>query len=142
VLIEGWGGEKALNGVVRRVEPTGFTKTSALGIEEQRVNVLVDFEGEAAAWQRLGHGFRVETRIVVWRAPEVLRVPMSALFREGDNWAVYSVVDKRVELKPLKIEHVNGLWAEVTSGLVAGDQVIVHPGDLIENGVEVIARGR
>jgi HlyD family secretion protein len=142
VLIEGWGGIEALNGIVRRIEPTGFTKTSALGIEEQRVNVLVDFQGDAAAWQRLGHGFRVENRIVVWQASDVLRVPMSALFREGDNWAVYSVSGNKVELKPLKIDHVNGRWAEVITGLAAGDEVIAHPGDLIENGVEVVARGQ
>ena len=142
VMIEGWGGADALNGVVRRIEPTGFTKTSALGIEEQRVNVLVDFVGDVAAWQRLGHGFRVENRIVIWQSAEVLRVPMSALFREGDNWAVYSVSGNKVELKPLKINHVNGHWAEVTMGLAAGDRVISHPGDLIENGVEVVARGQ
>ena len=146
VLIEGWGGEEALTGRVRRIEPTGFTKVSALGIEEQRVNVLIDFEGEASAWQRLGHGFRIEARIVVWKADNVLKVPVSALFRDGDNWAVYAVEEtadgKVARLKQLGIDHINGRWAEVMEGLAEGELVIGHPSDRIATGVDIVDRGK
>jgi HlyD family secretion protein len=142
VLIEGWGGDNSLSGLVRQIEPTGFTKVSALGIEEQRVNVLIDFAGEATTWQRLGHGFRIEARIVIWQAANVLRVPMSALFREGDDWAVYATSDNKAELKKIRIDHINGQWAEVTEGLEAGEMVIAHPSDVIETGVEVVKRAQ
>ena len=90
-MIEEWGGHKALDARVRRVEPAGFTKISALGVEEQRVNVILDFTDPADAWAALGDAYRVEVRIVEWEAPNVLKVPTSALFREGSEWAVYVV---------------------------------------------------
>lgn len=140
VQVEGWGGENLLTGRVRRIEPTGFTKVSALGIEEQRVNVVIDFEGEAGTWQRLGHGFRIEARIVIWQAADVLRLPMSALFRDGEDWAVFAVEGNKAVLKRLKIDHINGRVAEVTGGLDAGSLVIAHPGDQIVTGAEVKSR--
>jgi HlyD family secretion protein len=90
VYIEGWGEPEPLNGVVQRVEPFGFTKISALGIEEQRVNVIIDFTDPPEKWQRLGHGYRVEPRIVLWEADDVLKIPLPALFRDGDGWAVFA----------------------------------------------------
>ncbi len=141
VLIDDWGGGETLKGVVRLVEPAGFTKISALGIEEQRVNVLIDFAEPPARYQRLGHGFRVETRIVIWRGENILRVPMSALFREGDEWAVFAVRGKAARLQTLKIGKSNGEYAEVLEGLAAGDRVVQHPSDVIVDGSEVVMRG-
>src|SRR5690606_19782834 len=89
VLVEAWGGGEPLNGRVRLVEPFGFTKVSALGIEEQRVNVIIDFTDPPATWARLGHGFRVEPRIVLAEAASVTKVPQAALFREQGKWAVF-----------------------------------------------------
>ncbi len=141
VLIDDWGGGETLKGRVRRVEPAGFTKISALGIEEQRVNVLIDFAEPPERYERLGHGFRVETRIVIWRGENVLKVPMSALFREGNEWAVFTVRAKTARLQALKIGRSNGDYAEVIEGLAAGDRVVQHPSDVIEDGSEVVRRG-
>jgi len=140
VLIEQWGGERPLRGVVRRVEPSGFTKISALGVEEQRVNVVIDFEDPREAWEALGDGYRVEVRVVVWERDEVLKVPTSSLFRDGDGWAVFAVEEGRAVLRPLEIGQRNALEAEVLSGLGEGDQVIVHPSDSVADGVAVMAR--
>lgn len=156
VHIEHWGGDVTLEGVVRRVEPSGFTKISALGVEEQRVNVIIDFADPREAWQALGDGFRVEVEVVVWRDDDVVRVPTSALFRHGDDggetgWAVFAVesgsgpVAEPVEegtarLVPVEIGHRNGLVAEVLSGLEPGTLVVVHPSEKIEDGAEVEAR--
>ncbi len=141
VLIDDWGGGETLKGRVRRVEPAGFTKISALGIEEQRVNVLIDFAEQPVRYQRLGHGFRVETRIVIWRGKNILKVPMSALFREGDEWAVFTVQGKAARLQTLKIGRSNGEYAEVLEGLAAGERVVQHPSDVIVDGTEVVRRG-
>lgn len=140
VLIEQWGGETTLQGVVRQVEPFGFTKISALGVEEQRVNVIVDFEDPRAAWEALGDGYRVEIRVVVWEMENALKVPSSSLFRNGDDWAVY-VIDELslAQLREVQIGRRNALEAEVLAGLEQGDQVIAYPGDSIEDGMEVIA---
>ena len=92
--IESWGGDKILNAKVRRIEPTGFTKVSALGIEEQRVKVILDFTGPPTEWRQLGHGYRVIARVVVWHSDDALQVPLGALFREGDNWAVFVAADR------------------------------------------------
>jgi HlyD family secretion protein len=139
VLIEGWGGEKTLKGKVRRIEPSGFTKISALGVEEQRVNVVIDFD-DAAGKNVLGDGFRVEVRIVVWEKENVLKVPISALFRVGEEWAVYVVGNGRAARRTLTIGQRNSLEAEVLSGLQQGDVVIVHPSDAVQDGVRVSAR--
>jgi HlyD family secretion protein len=141
VIIEGWGGEQSLDGVVRRVEPFGFTKVSALGIEEQRVNVVIDIKDSRDRWQRLGHGYRVEPRIVVWESTDVLRVPLSALFRHGEQWAVFVEWDGRAALRRVEIGQGNGLEAEVRSGLEAGERVVLHPGDRVSPGARLAERG-
>ncbi len=140
VLIEGWGGDRTLRGLVRRVEPSGFTKVSALGVEEQRVNVLVDFEDPAAAWQALGDGYRVEIRVIVWERDDVLKVATNSLFRVGDEWAVYVVEDGRARRRSVRVGQRNGLEAEILSGLEAGEQIILHPGDLVRDGAAVAER--
>ncbi len=140
VTIEDWGGGKVLVGHVRRIEPSGFTKVSALGIEEQRVNVIVDFTEAREKWLKLGHGYRVEVRIEEWRGADLLKLPLGALFRDGDDWAVFAVVDERAVLRRISIGHRNGREAEVLDGLGAGDAVVLHPGDRIAEGVRVTAR--
>jgi HlyD family secretion protein len=140
VLIDGWGGEGTLKGKVRRIEPSGFTKISALGVEEQRVNVIVDFDDTAVAGSMLGDGYRVEVRIVVWEKENVLKVPISSLFRVGDDWAIYVVRDGRAVQHTIMLGQRNSLEAEVLSGLQQGDVVIVHPSDAVEDGVRVSAR--
>jgi HlyD family secretion protein len=140
VLIEQWGGEKPLEGKVRRVEPSGFTKISALGVEEQRVNVLIDIVSPREAWQNLGDGYRVEVRIVTWEKEGVLKVPTSALFRQGDAWAAFAIVEGRAEERKIEIGQRNGIEAEVLGGLAEGDRVVVHPSDQITNGVGIEIR--
>jgi HlyD family secretion protein len=140
VLIEAWGGDEPLDGVVQRVEPFGFTKVSALGIEEQRVNVVIDITSPREHWQRLGHGYRVEPRIVLWESSDVLRVPLSALFRHGERWAVFVERDGRAELREVEIGQGNGLHAEVRSGLEAGERVVMHPADRVSPGVRLAER--
>lgn len=140
VIIDEWGGRDPLEGIVRRVEPYGFTKISALGIEEQRVNVLVDITSEERAWSRLGHGFRVETQIVLWEADEVLHVPLTAIFRDGEEWAVFVDEDGIARRRKVSIGRSNGLQAEVEAGVALGTRVILHPTDRISDGVAVAAR--
>ena len=140
VLIEQWGGDKALRGRVRRVEPSGFTKISALGVEEQRVNVLIDFEEPREVQQRLGDGYRVEARIVVWSKDNVVKVPTSSLFRDGTQWAVYKVIDSTAERQIVDVGQRSGLEAEVLRGLAEGDQIVVYPSDAIRPGVELARR--
>ncbi len=140
VRIEEWGGASALEGVVRRVEPSGFMKISALGVEEQRVNVVVDFVDPPEARPGLADGFRVELRVVLWEGEEVLQVPTGSLFRDGDDWAVFAVEDGRARLRKVEIGRQGGLVAEVVDGLEEGDQVILHPGDSIVEGLRVKPR--
>ncbi len=138
--IESWGGEGSLIARVRRVEPTGFTKVSALGIEEQRVKVVLDFVGEPAARQRLGHVFRIVARIVVWRGEGVPTVPIGALFRSGDGWAVFVVADGRAKLRPIEIGERNQRHARVVSGLAEGERIVLHPSDAVRDGVRADPR--
>jgi HlyD family secretion protein len=140
VIIEAWGGPRPLEGRVRRVEPFGFTKISALGIEEQRVNVVIDIREPRQQWQRLGHGYRVEPRIVLWESPDVLKVPLSALFRQGEGWAVFVGQGGRATLREVEIGHENGLEAEILSGLEAGERVVLHPGDRVSPGARLEQR--
>jgi HlyD family secretion protein len=140
VIIEAWGGDQPLDGVVQRVEPFGFTKVSALGIEEQRVNVVIDITSPRERWERLGHGYRVEPRIVLWESSDVLRVPLSALFRQGDKWAVFVEQGGRAELREVEIGQGNGLQAEVRAGLEAGERVVLHPADRVSPGVRLAER--
>lgn len=138
--IEGWGGNAPLAGRVRLVEPAGFTRISALGVEEQRVNVLIDFDDPHGEARKLGDGYRAEVSLIIWERADVLKVPTSALFREGDKWAVFTVGDGTARQTIVRIGLRNALEAEVLSGLGEGDLVIVHPGDTVSDGVPVTAR--
>lgn len=139
VRIDGWGGAP-IRGRVTRVDPAGFLKVSALGIEEQRVHVTIDFTDAPQAWSRLGHDYRVVVHVTVWNSDEVLTVPVSALFRKGDNWAVYVVRDGRAGSALVRIGHRNNQVAEVVGGLAPGDQVILHPSDRVRDGARVAER--
>jgi HlyD family secretion protein len=139
VRIEQWGGDVPLRGRVRYVEPSGFMKVSALGVEEQRVNVIVDFDDPKPA-QALGDGYRVEVHIVVWEAAEVVKAPTSSLFRRGDEWAVFVEEGGRARLRSVRIGRRNGLEAEVLAGLQPGEKVVVHPADTLEDGQRVEPR--
>ena len=135
--ITDWGGAGVLNARVRRVEPSGFTKVSALGVEEQRVNVLLDFTDPRSRWDRIADGFRVIVHIAIWHAPQVLRVPASAMFRKGNDWAVFAVRDGRARLTTIAVGHSNDDVAEVRMGLRSGDRVVLHPSDRIADGTRV-----
>jgi len=139
-IIEQWGGDKTLDARVRRVEPSGFTKISALGVEEQRVNVVLDFADPVAASAVLGDAFRVEVRVVTWEAEDVLKLPTAALFRQREEWAVYLVDMGRARRTLIKLGHQTGQDAEVTAGLTEGARVILHPGDTLANGARVKER--
>jgi|SRR6185312_4080917 len=141
VLIEDWGGERPLKGRVRLVEPYAFMKVSALGVEEQRVNVVIDFTEPFEAIERLGHGYRATVRIVTWSAPDVLKVPISALFRTGGQWSVFAVDrESRARLRKVTIGHMNDQEVEVLGGLNAGEKVLLHPSDKVGDGVKVAGR--
>ncbi len=140
VAIERWGGGRELNGRVRRVEPYGFTKVSALGIEEQRVNILIDFEDPAEAATLLGHGYRVETRTEVARSEDAVRAPLAALFRTNDSWTVFVVRDGRATLQPVDVGLINDRVVEINGGLSPGDAVILRPDTRIATGVAVVER--
>ena len=139
-LITKWGGSRPLRGRVRRVEPSGFTKISALGVEEQRVWVVVDLLDPPEARGALGDGYRVEVQVVVWEKENVLTVPVGALFRRNGAWAVFRVEDKRAKLTLVKIGRQNGERAEVHSGLKEGDVVVVYPPERLEDGLRVTKR--
>ena len=138
VYIEHWGGGKTLQGVVRVVEPSAFIKTSALGVEERRVNVIADFVDPWTSRRTLGDRFRVETRIVTSStADDSLRVPSGTLFREGDTWHVYRVANGVAELRQVNVGASNGLLTEIKDGLAEGDMLILHPTNKVANGVRV-----
>jgi len=140
VLIEGWGGTHPLEGRVRRVEPAGFMKVSALGVEEQRVNVLIDFENPAAAAARLGDGYRVEVRVIVWREENVVKAPIGALFRRGNDWAAFVIEGDRVRLTTVELGQRNDEEAQILGGLSAGQMVVLHPPDTLTDGARVTVR--
>ncbi len=140
VVLDRWGGAEAIAGRVRVVEPSGFTKVSALGVEEQRVRVIVDFTSPHAAWARLGDGYRVEARFVLWEGQDVLQVPTSALFRQGEGWAVFVIDGGRAHRKPVAIGQRAGLATQVSSGLGVGEKLIAHPDESVRDGVRVKAR--
>ncbi len=140
VLIERWGGENAVRGRVRRVEPSGFMKISALGVEEQRVSVIIDFDDPFEAWNKLGDGYRVEVRVIVWKADAVLKVPTSSLFRHGEKWAVFVSENGRARLRTVEVGPRNGSEAQVLKGLFEGEILIVHPSDTIKDGSRITAR--
>ncbi len=140
VLIDRWGGVAALAGKVRRIEPSGFTKISALGVEEQRVNVIIDFAEPPERLAVLGDGFRVEVRVVVWQSDDLLRLPTGALFRSGSEWAVYCVEGGIARRRRVEVGAMSPQAAEVKSGLSEGDRVVLHPSDSVEDGGRVTAR--
>ncbi len=141
VLIDDWGGEKPLKGRVRLVEPFGFTKISALGVEEQRVNVVIDLAEPRDAWRRLGHGYRATVRIQIWSAPDVLKLPVSALVRQGEGWGVFIIdEDDRSRQVPLEVGAMNDREAVILRGIAVGRPVIVHPGDRVADGARVRPR--
>ena len=140
VLLDRWGGGQTLQGRVRVVEPAGFTKVSALGVEEQRVLVLVDIVSPGEEWKSLGDGYRVEAAFVLWEGSDLLLVPSSALFRRGDGWAVFVAEAGRARLRDVKVGERNGLEAQVLGGVKAGEQVIAHPDEKIAEGTRVVAR--
>ena len=139
VLIEQWGGGHTLHGRVRRVEPSGFMKVSALGVEEQRVNVVIDFTNPAEA-SRLGDAYRVEVRIVLWKESDVLKVPVGALFRQGDGWAVFVVAEGRVRRQMVQLGQRNENEGQITGGLEAGATIVLHPPDTLTDGARVTVR--
>ncbi len=140
VRLDNWGGPKPLLGRVRRIEPWGFTKISALGVEEQRVNIIVDFLSPQTQWASLNEGYRLDAHIQVYRNDSALRVPTGALFRSGEEWAVYAVDSRdRARRVPVRIDRRGALFAELLSGLPEGARVILYPGDTIQDGVRVTA---
>jgi HlyD family secretion protein len=134
MLIEGWGGGRTLHARVRTVEPYAFTKVSALGVEEQRVNIVGDFVDPPGP---LGDGYRVEARIVAWRADQVLKVPVSALFRQGEAWAVFVVEGGRARLRMVEPGQRGAQEAEIRSGLREGETVVRHPANELKDGARV-----
>lgn len=141
VSIERWGGEGPLEGRVQRVEPSAFTRTSALGVEEQRVNVVVTLEDPAPRREPLGDGYQVEARIVLWRGESVLQVPERALFRSPGGWAVFVAgPDGRIHQRRVKVGQRNGQRAQVLDGLRAGERVVLQPGDDVRDGVTYVGR--
>jgi HlyD family secretion protein len=135
-----WGGATSLAARVRRIDPSAFTKTSALGVDEQRVNVVLDLEGDKREWRALGDGFGVEVEITVWSQPDVIQAPTSALFRDGDGWAVFVVDKSHAAARLVEVGHRGPLHSEITRGLVPDDVVIIHPGASVRSGVTVSHR--
>lgn len=140
VRFDGWGGSQPLLGRVRRIEPWGFTKISALGVEEQRVNILVDFVSPHEQWARLGEGYRLDAHIQVYRNDDALRLPSGALFRVGEQWSVYTADNRnRARRVAVRIDHRGPVFAQLLGGLAAGARVVLYPGDTIHDGVRITA---
>jgi HlyD family secretion protein len=138
--ITDWGGPPALSARVRRIEPSGFTKISALGVEEQRVNVLLDFVGSQSRRASIADGFRVLVHITIWRTENAVRVPVAAMFRQGKDWAVFVVRDGRARLTRIVVGHSNDDFAELLVGPGAGTEVVLHPSDRIADGTRILPR--
>lgn len=136
-VITDWGGDHPLQATVRRIDPAAFTKVSALGIEEQRVNAILDLDKPEP---ELGQAYRVFARLVIWRSDHALQVPIGALFRDQGEWSVFRIEDGKARLAKIKVGHMNDEHAEVLSGLEKGDRVIVHPNDTLKDGSPVEER--
>jgi len=136
VVLERWGGEP-LHGTVRRVEPSAFTRLSALGVEEQRVNVIVDLDDSNAALGTLGDGYRVEARIVVWSTADALQVPASSVFRLGEAWAVFVNSGGKAGLREVQLGEWGERFVEVLDGLAEGDEVVAYPSDAVTDGTRI-----
>lgn len=135
-----WGGPEPLQASVRRIEPTGFTKVSALGVEEQRVLVICDITSPVEEWQSLGDGYRVEAEFIIWEQTDVLQLPTSALFRHGEGWAVFAIREGRATIVPVTLGAQSGLSAEVLDGIDEGSAVVIYPGERVSNGARVSPR--
>lgn len=139
-LVDRWGGPGTIHAVVRRVDPSAFTKVSALGIEEQRVRVRLDLVTPAEERAGLGEAYRVHVRVVVWEAAEVVQVPLSAIFRAGEGWAVFREAGGRALLTPVGIGRQTQTDVQILSGLTPGERVVAFPGNAVENGTRIAAR--
>lgn len=137
ILLEQWGGGAALEAQVRLVEPAAFTKVSALGVEEQRVNVVADFTSPPEQWRGLGDNFRVEARIIVWENSDALKVPSGALFRHGEEWAAFVITGDRAHLRKVKAGQSSGSETQVLEGLKEGEELILYPGDRVRDGQRI-----
>jgi HlyD family secretion protein len=142
VLVEQWGGPEPLKGRVRRVEPSGFMKVSALGVEEQRVNVVIDVDDVPEMARRLGDGYRVEIRVVAWEAADVVKAPVGTLFRRGDQWSVFVIEDGMARLRQVQLGQRNDVEAEITDGLTPGQILVLHPPDTLTDGARVTIRAQ
>jgi HlyD family secretion protein len=140
VWFERWGGAEAVQGRVRLVEPSAFTKISALGIEEQRVNVIIDVVSHNERWRAVGDGYRVDARIVIFQADDVVQVPLGALFRDGEMWAVFTVSQGRARKRVIHLSRRGGATALVDQGLAPGESVIVYPSDAVQDEARVVVR--
>jgi len=140
VLFEHWGGDSTLSGKVRVVEPSGFTKISSLGVEEQRVFVIVDITSFPQHGPSLGDGYRLEASFIIWEGKDVLQIPASALFRKQDGWAVFVVKNRRALKREVKVGQRTGLVAEILFGLAENEEVISHPDNSIEDGTRIRPR--
>ncbi|ARU26185.1 efflux RND transporter periplasmic adaptor subunit [Cellvibrio sp. PSBB006] len=140
VELERWGGEASLPGRVRRIDPAGFTRYSALGVEEQRVWVIVDIDAEREHWATLGDGYRVEASFILWEGDDVLQIPASAIFREGNMWALYVIEDGRAQRREIIPGRRSGLMMEIVDGLAEGETAILYPGQDIAAGTRVRLR--
>ncbi len=140
ILFERWGGNQTLEGIARIIEPVGFTKISALGVEEQRVLIISDFTSAPEKWQRLGDGYRVEARFILWHEDNVLQVPTSSLFRYNNGWAVFVLDENRAKRRMVKVGQRNGLISQILTGLAVDDKVINHPSDEVEENSRIKVR--
>ncbi len=140
VIITKWGGPGDLSGTVSRIDPYGYTKYSALGVEEQRVETTIQFDGPSEDRGTLGHGYRIEVQIVVWAQEDVVIVPSAALFRQGQNWAVFANEDGRAVLREVEIGRNNGIEAQVFSGLEPGESVVQFPSANLTDGARIAER--
>ena len=140
VQFDRWGGEQPLEGIVRIIEPVGFTKISALGVEEQRVLIISDFTSPAEQWQRMGDGYRVEAHFILWHEDDVLQIPASSLFRYQQGWAVFVVENHHAKRQVVTVGQRNGLVAQILEGVSEGEEVVNHPSDDVEDGVRVTER--
>jgi len=140
VQFDRWGGEQSLEGIVRIIEPVGFTKTSALGVEEQRVLIISDFTSPQSLWQRIGDGYRIEAKFILWQQDDVLQVPASSLFRYQDGWAIFVIKDGRAERRNVDVGQRNGLIAQILSGVAEGEMIINHPADDVAHQRKVTQR--
>jgi HlyD family secretion protein len=141
-FIEGWGGERPLDARIRRIHPSGFTKTSALGVEEQRVRVILDLVSPASEHGRIGDGFRVDVRVVLAQCDDSIRVPIGSLFRVGEQWAVFVLDGGRARKRLVEVGARTMDVAEVLTGIDVGEQVIVYPSNDVSDGTRVVLRSR